>query len=50
MQPDELPPEVKELLDALPTDPTQFAEWNERNRLRKTRIAMETGVPYGEIG
>ena len=31
-------------------DRAEWAEWAERNRLRRSRISMETGVPYGEIG
>ena len=50
---DECPEEVKKLLANLPTDPEEFltdedraafAEWAERNRLRKAQISMETGI------
>jgi hypothetical protein len=56
----ELPKEVRDrLIATLPSDPrdllteqdrAEFAEWAELNRLRKTRIAMETGVSFSEVG
>jgi hypothetical protein len=49
-----LPPDVRQrIIDSLPADPRDyltdedkaaFAEWAEKNRLRKAQIAMETGV------
>lgn len=48
----ELSSEVKAVLLANPEgyltdeDNTEFAEWVERNRLRKARISMETGIAH----
>lgn len=56
----ELPKDVRDRLTAsLPSDLRDLltdedkaflAEQAERNRLRKARISMDTGIPVGEIG
>ena len=51
--------DMKRIIASLPTDPTEFLTdedqaawdaWVERNRRRKARISMTTGIPVGEVG
>jgi len=50
-----IPKEVQERINALPADPwdlvsdedkAAWAEWAEKNRLRKARLSMETGIAH----